>query len=91
MSLFKTRSWWATTAGFEEFHDNHSLAVGNTDNSADGSGTVEIVICPPKNSTHNVSLSLHDLLRQVDRGQLSRVTEDIRTAGRWLSSRAHDA
>lgn len=48
MSLFKTRSWWATTAGLEEFHDNRSLAVGNVDNSVDGSGTVEIMICPPK-------------------------------------------
>lgn len=37
MSLFKTRSWWATTAGLEEFHDNRSLAVGNVDNSVDGS------------------------------------------------------
>lgn len=36
MSLFKTRSWWTTTAGFEEFHDNHSLAIGNIDNSVDG-------------------------------------------------------
>ena len=49
MSLFKTRSWWSTTAGFEEFHDNHSLAVGNTDNSVDGYGmTFRNTGSPPK-------------------------------------------
>lgn len=38
MSLFKTRDWWSTTTGYEEFHDIGSLCVANVDNSPSGHG-----------------------------------------------------
>ena len=59
MSLFKAREWWATTSGYEEFHDLGCLCIGNLDNSM-----------PPSSELLLSSVQQHSWLAAADILQL---------------------
>ncbi len=60
MSLFKAREWWATTSGFEEFHDLGCLSVGNIDNDPSGFGKRADAMHTHTNTMTNIHIKLTD-------------------------------